>query len=134
MEKKLNYQNEITIENKIIGNNQPCYIIAEIGINHNGSIDVAKKLIDAAKESGVDDTNTNCVGSELLLVDSMSAPGPNRFFHFCSCILPTRPSRQFCNPSISTRPLVGLATARNKNAAFRDATARGRFPSKSVAQ
>ena len=50
----MNYQNEINIENKIIGNNQPCYIIAEIGVNHNGDLILAKKLIDAAIESGVD--------------------------------------------------------------------------------
>ena len=31
-----------------------CFIIAEIGINHNGSIDTAKKLIDLAKECGCD--------------------------------------------------------------------------------
>jgi N-acetylneuraminate synthase len=30
------------------------YLIAEIGINHNGSLDIAKKLIDAAKESFFD--------------------------------------------------------------------------------
>ena len=39
-----------------IGNGEPCYIIAEIGINHNGSLDVAKQLIDeavAAKASAV---------------------------------------------------------------------------------
>jgi YrbI family 3-deoxy-D-manno-octulosonate 8-phosphate phosphatase len=31
-----------------IGPGQPCYIIAEIGINHNGSLEIAKKLIDEA--------------------------------------------------------------------------------------
>ena len=30
------------------------FITAEIGINHNGSIDIAKKLIDAAKAAGCD--------------------------------------------------------------------------------
>ena len=33
--------------------NKP-YLIAEIGINHNGSLDITKKLIDAAKETGFD--------------------------------------------------------------------------------
>jgi N-acetylneuraminate synthase len=42
----------IKIGNTLIGDDQPCYIIAEIGINHNGSLDIAKKLIDAAVESG----------------------------------------------------------------------------------
>ncbi len=35
-----------------IGKDKPCFIIAEIGINHNGSIDIAKKLIDEAKNAG----------------------------------------------------------------------------------
>ena len=30
------------------------YIIAEAGVNHNGSLDLAKKLVDKAKESGAD--------------------------------------------------------------------------------
>ena len=44
--------NKIIINEIEIGYDQPCYIIAEIGINHNGNIEIAKKLIDAAKESG----------------------------------------------------------------------------------
>jgi N-acetylneuraminate synthase len=36
---------------KKIGANQPCYVIAEIGINHNGSVEIAKKLIDGAVEA-----------------------------------------------------------------------------------
>ncbi len=38
--------------NKKIGHDAPAYIIAEIGINHNGSLDIAKKLIDEAVEAG----------------------------------------------------------------------------------
>lgn len=38
--------------NKKIGPGEPNYIIAEIGINHNGSLDIAKKLIDEAVEAG----------------------------------------------------------------------------------
>lgn len=44
----------ITIGNRKIGNGHPCYIVAEIGINHNGDIDIAKKLIDLAKVAGCD--------------------------------------------------------------------------------
>lgn len=45
---------EIKIGNRMVGDNHPAYIIAEIGINHNGSVDIAKQLIDAAKHGGVD--------------------------------------------------------------------------------
>jgi len=55
MEKEiLNSSGEITIENKIIGKNHPCYIIAEIGVNHNGNLELAKKLIDASVDCDVD--------------------------------------------------------------------------------
>ncbi len=40
--------------NKQIGTGEPVYIIAEIGINHNGSVDIAKKLIDWASIAGCD--------------------------------------------------------------------------------
>ena len=42
------------IGNKDIGDNNPTWICAEIGINHNGSIDTAKQLIDVAKSAGCD--------------------------------------------------------------------------------
>jgi sialic acid synthase SpsE/sugar phosphate isomerase/epimerase len=44
----------IQIGGRRIGPNEPCYIIAEIGINHNGDLDIAKKLVDAAIQAGVD--------------------------------------------------------------------------------
>ena len=45
--------NTIKIEGVDIGKEYPCYIIAEIGVNHNGKLSLAKKLIDASIESGV---------------------------------------------------------------------------------
>jgi N-acetylneuraminate synthase len=45
-------QNNIIIDGTSIGNSQKCYVIAEIGINHNGKLDIAKKLIDVAVEAG----------------------------------------------------------------------------------
>jgi N-acetylneuraminate synthase len=44
----------ITVGGREIGNGQPCYLIAEIGINHNGSIETARKLIDKALQFGYD--------------------------------------------------------------------------------
>ena len=44
---------EIVLNNfKKIGTGHPVYIIAEIGINHNGSLDNAKKMIEAAAAAG----------------------------------------------------------------------------------
>ena len=45
---------KVKIGNKFIGEDQHVYIIAEIGINHNGSLELAKKLIDGAVYAGCD--------------------------------------------------------------------------------
>jgi len=44
----------VRIGSQLVGLNQPVFIIAEIGINHNGEVEVAKKLIDVAKDAGCD--------------------------------------------------------------------------------
>ena len=46
--------NFVKIGNKIVGDGYPCFIIAEIGINHNGSIALAKQMIDIAVTTGCD--------------------------------------------------------------------------------
>jgi N-acetylneuraminate synthase len=43
---------EVRIGDTPVGDDHPCFIVAEIGINHNGDIDLAKRLIDLAKFSG----------------------------------------------------------------------------------
>lgn len=45
---------KIKITNKLVGEREPCLIIAEVGVNHNGSLELAKKLVDTAKEAGAD--------------------------------------------------------------------------------
>jgi N,N'-diacetyllegionaminate synthase len=44
----------IAIGNKKIGEGEPCFIIAEAGSNHNGSMEQARRLIDCAADSGAD--------------------------------------------------------------------------------
>ena len=48
MEEKLN------IEGRLIGPDEPPYIIAEIGANHNGEMSLCKRLIDEAKKCSAD--------------------------------------------------------------------------------
>jgi N-acetylneuraminate synthase len=43
---------EIKLGGTLVGDGHPCYVVAEIGINHNGDIAIAKKLIDVAAASG----------------------------------------------------------------------------------
>jgi N-acetylneuraminate synthase len=45
---------EVKIGNRMVGDGYPAYIIAEIGINHNGDLDTAKDMILSAKETGAD--------------------------------------------------------------------------------
>jgi N-acetylneuraminate synthase len=51
-----NSQREVPVlmGNKEVGDGKPCYIVAEIGINHNGDIDLAKRLISVAVGAGCD--------------------------------------------------------------------------------
>jgi N-acetylneuraminate synthase len=44
----------VQIAGRLVGDDQPVFIIAEIGINHNGNIDLAKRLISAAVAAGCD--------------------------------------------------------------------------------
>ena len=61
----------IDLNGRKVGDGQPTYVIAEIGINHNGSLDVARRLIDVAKASGADAvkfqkrTPEKCVPAEM---------------------------------------------------------------------
>jgi N-acetylneuraminate synthase len=50
----MGYKREIIVGDKIIGDGHPTFVIAEIGINHNGSIEIAKKMIAGAKSAGCD--------------------------------------------------------------------------------
>ncbi len=45
---------DLRIGQSVIGPEQPTFVIAEIGINHNGSVDLAKRLVDLAVESRAD--------------------------------------------------------------------------------
>ena len=45
---------EIKIGNRNVGDGRRVYVIAEIGINHNGDLDIAKRMIDAAVHAGAD--------------------------------------------------------------------------------
>lgn len=45
---------EIKLGNKLVGDGHPAYVIAEIGINHNGDLELAKQMITAAAHAGAD--------------------------------------------------------------------------------
>jgi len=45
---------EVRIGDRSVGKGHPCYVVAEIGINHNGDIDLARRLISVAVAAGCD--------------------------------------------------------------------------------
>lgn len=59
----------VKIGDVLIGKNQPCFIIAEIGINHNGNVEIAKKLIDVAISTGC-----NAVKFQKRTVEEVYSP------------------------------------------------------------
>ena len=59
---------------RLIGPDQPCFIIAEAGVNHNGDLDLAKKLVYAAAEAGADAVKFQTFQTaQLVTVDAPQA-------------------------------------------------------------
>ena len=44
----------IQIGSRYLGEGHPCFIAAEIGINHNGDLDLAREMITSAAKAGAD--------------------------------------------------------------------------------
>ncbi len=77
---------EIRIGSKIISEKSPCFLISEIGANHNNSVDIAKKLIDLSVEAGFDAVKFQSYKAETLYsrhlkpkVQDDGSLGPNPF-------------------------------------------------------
>lgn len=60
------------IANKEIGEGKPVFIIAEAGVNHNGDLELAKKLVYAAVEAGVDAVKFQTFRAENLVTEYAS--------------------------------------------------------------
>ncbi len=57
----------IKLGERRISADDPCYVIAEIGVNHNGSAELAHKMIDAAKEAGADAVKFQTYKTDALI-------------------------------------------------------------------
>ena len=60
---------ELKIGDRLVGDGHPTYMVAEIGINHNGDLEIAKQLIDVAKWAGADAVKFQKRTPELAVPD-----------------------------------------------------------------
>lgn len=60
----------VVIAGRRVGPGQPCFVIAEAGVNHNGDIALAKRLVDAARAAGA-----NAVKFQTFKAERLAAPG-----------------------------------------------------------
>jgi N,N'-diacetyllegionaminate synthase len=61
----------IDVGSRTIGESKPCFIIAEAGVNHNGDIDFAKKLVDIAASAGADAVKFQTFKAEKLVLQGV---------------------------------------------------------------
>jgi N-acetylneuraminate synthase len=59
---------DLELGQRLIGPEQPCYLVAEAGVNHNGDLNLAKKLVDVAYEAGADAIKFQIFKTEELIV------------------------------------------------------------------
>lgn len=57
----------IEIGGRCVGPGNPCFIIAEAGVNHNGSLDLARRLVDVAAQAGADAVKFQTFKAERLV-------------------------------------------------------------------
>jgi sialic acid synthase SpsE len=63
----------VTIGNHVLGGGHPVYVIAEIGLNHNGDVELAKRLIDVAADAGANAVKFQHFNSHRLWGDARIA-------------------------------------------------------------
>ena len=68
----------VKVGSKLLGEGQPCYVIAEIGINHNGDVDLAKRLISVAVAAGCDAVKFQKRTVDVVYTEKeLATPRPN---------------------------------------------------------
>ena len=66
-------ETDILIDTKVVGSGSQVFVIAEMGLNHDGSVHQAEKLIDAAAEAGADAVKFQSYRADHLMIPSRDA-------------------------------------------------------------
>jgi N,N'-diacetyllegionaminate synthase len=59
----------VDVDGRRIGRGEPCFVAVEVGLNHNGELDLAHRLIDAAAEAGADAVKFQTYRTEDFVTD-----------------------------------------------------------------
>jgi N,N'-diacetyllegionaminate synthase len=62
---------------KHLGKGQPAFIVAEVGFNHNGDIELAKRMIESAAENGADAVKLQTFIAKEMISNSLMADDPD---------------------------------------------------------
>ncbi|MAY83263.1 MAG: N-acetylneuraminate synthase [Flavobacteriales bacterium] len=67
----MQFNKQIAIENKVISEAHPTFVIAEAGVNHGGDMKIATQLIDLAAKAGADAVKFQTFKAEHLILDNV---------------------------------------------------------------
>lgn len=65
---------KLRIADRLVGDEEQCFIIAEAGVNHNGDVDLAKRLVKAARDAGADAVKFQTWITEEVMVRTLEKP------------------------------------------------------------
>jgi N,N'-diacetyllegionaminate synthase len=65
----------VAIGERMVGEGHPCFVVAEAGVNHNGEVDLASRMVDAAARAGVDAVKFQTFRAERLVTKAAGKAG-----------------------------------------------------------